>query len=246
MAEPTERPMDLYGQALWDYYYGKTDAVLMICRDDGVETPMPLEIFFRSSVALPIDRLALDQCRGRILDIGAGTGLHSLHLQSRGFSVRAVDISAAACEIMWQRGVKEVRCVDITQGETPAVFDTLLLLGRSIGIVGTLQGLERFLGAMHQCLRPEGQILLNSLDVRCTTEAVHVEYQRRNEREGRYRGEIRMRFAYAGQQGPLFPYLHVDPETLTIYAAKHGWQCAILQTEPEGDFLAQLTARRNP
>jgi SAM-dependent methyltransferase len=246
MTEPTARPMDLYGQALWDYYHGKTDAVLMICRDDGIETPLPVELFFRSSVALPLDRLALDLCRGYVLDVGAGTGLHSLHLQSRGFSVCAVDVSAAACEIMRHRGVKEVRCVDVTQWEAPAVFDTLLLLGRSIGIVGTLGGLEHFLGAMHRCLRPEGQILLNSLDVRCTTEAVHLEYQQRNEREGRYRGEIRMRFAYAGQQGPLFPYLHVDPEMLAAYAAKHQWQCAILRTEPEGDFLVQLTAKGNP
>ena len=109
-----------------------------------------------------------------------------------------------------------------------------------IGMVQDLTGLDRFLEHAHSLLKPSGQILLDSLDVRGTDDPVHLAYQESNRRAGRYVGEIRMCFAYKGKGGPLFGWLHVDPETLTAHAERIGWACQVVCQEDNGDFLARL------
>jgi hypothetical protein len=71
--------MEPYGMALLAYYEGETNAQLIIHRDDGQETPLPVNFFFRD-LSAPIDNEVIDLCIGHVLDIGAGTGLHSLIL----------------------------------------------------------------------------------------------------------------------------------------------------------------------
>jgi 2-polyprenyl-3-methyl-5-hydroxy-6-metoxy-1,4-benzoquinol methylase len=83
-----------FGLALVDYLNGDTSATLTIRRDDGFEAPLPVSHFFRTPNEFePLEVAALERCSGRVLDIGAGTGLHALHLQSRGLPVTAIDIS---------------------------------------------------------------------------------------------------------------------------------------------------------
>jgi len=125
--------------ALLDYFNGDASATKVIHREDGHKADIPISIFFRElSEFLPIEHAALDLCLGRVLDIGAGVGPHSLVLQDRGLSVCAIDISPRAVKIMQQRGVTEAYCSDIIgfkEGE--GSFDTVLILGRSIGMVVT-------------------------------------------------------------------------------------------------------------
>ena len=56
--------------------------------------------------------------------------------------------------------------------------------------------------------------MFDSLDVRRTDDAQHLAYQEANRKAGRYFGEIRIQFEYKGKPGPLFGWLHVDPQTL--------------------------------
>ena len=86
--------MKPFGVALSDYYWGKRDAVIEVCRDDGWETEMPVSTFFRQAQDYDLERIALDLCRDRVLDVGAGTGLHSLHLHDKGLQVYAIDVFA--------------------------------------------------------------------------------------------------------------------------------------------------------
>jgi 2-polyprenyl-3-methyl-5-hydroxy-6-metoxy-1,4-benzoquinol methylase len=101
--------MTPHGLALVAYFQGDSTAQLIIRRDDGVEDLLPVSHFFRSPPEFsPIEVAALKRCQGHVLDIGAGTGLHSLVLQSKGLTVTAIDISPEAVEIMVQRGVRNV------------------------------------------------------------------------------------------------------------------------------------------
>ena len=59
-------------------------------------------------------------------------------------------------------------------------------------MVQTLCGLDRFLRHARQLIKPNGQLILDSLDVRRTMDPKHLAYQEANRRAGRYFGEIRM------------------------------------------------------
>src|SRR5574341_1894855 len=182
------KAMDAYGAALLAYFEGDTGAQVLVRRDDGQESPLPISYFFRaSSQFTPIERAALERCAGHVLDAGAGTGLHSLLLQQKGLQVTAIDIIPAAVEIMIRRGVKDARCADLFDFEDRG-FDTILLMGHGIGLVETIAGLDRFLIHAHKLLSDKGRVLLDSFDVRVTEDPSHLAYQRANRRAGRHIG----------------------------------------------------------
>lgn len=63
-------------------------------------------------------------------------------------------------------------------------------MGRAIGFVGDLAGMAKFLRRCETILSSNGIILLNSLDVRVTSEQAHIDYQKKNTKMGRYIGVI--------------------------------------------------------
>lgn len=229
-----------YGAALWAYFKGDTGAQVLVRRDDGEESPLPISVFFREPAQFSrIENAALARCTGRVLDAGAGTGVHSLILQEKGLQVTALDVNPAAVEIMRRRGVREPRCVDLFDFDEHG-FDTLLLMGHGIGMVETIGGLDRFLARAQQLLAQDGRILLDSLDVRVTANPVNLAYHRANQQAGRHIGEIRMQFEFQGQRGTACGWLHVDAGTLQEHAARAGWQCEVLIAEEDGNYLAEL------
>ena len=172
--------MKPHGQALLDYYGGETSIEIILERDDGPQVRLPVSVFFRTPDAFfPLEDTAIELCKGRVLDIGAGTGLHALALQERGHEVTALDISPEAVDVMKRCGVKDVRIGDIFRFP-PEPFDTLLLLGHGIGMVENLAGLDRFLKRMKDFVEPDGQLLINSMDVTATDDPQHLSYHQSN------------------------------------------------------------------
>lgn len=232
--------MEPFGEALLVYFQGETRAQLLIRRDDSLETPVPVELFFRHPADFSsIEKEAIERCGGCVLDIGAGTGLHSLVLQRRGLRVTALDLVPQAAEIMRRRGVKDVRradCFDFREG----CFDTLLMLGHVIGLVETIAGLGRFLRHARGLVSEGGQVLLDSMDVRASVEAANVAYHEANRKAGRYVGEIRLQFEFRGRKGPFCGWLHVDADTLEQEARAAGWLSRVIQRGPDGNYLACL------
>ena len=236
--------MEPLGLALADYFQGNTSAALIIRRDDGVGTTLPVRHFFRGPDDFSaIENMALDLCNGWVLDVGAGSGLHSLVLQARGLSVTAIDISRHAVDIMSQRGIEEVHCADIFHF-TGGPFDTLLMMGHGIGVAENVAGLDRFLQHARSLLAEDGQVLLDSSDVRKTDDPAHLAYHEANRQAGRYIGEIRVQVEYQGKVGPTCGWLHVDAETLAKHAKQANWRFDVILEEPPGDYLARLTRER--
>jgi SAM-dependent methyltransferase len=236
--------MEPHGAALRAYLEGDAGAELILRRDDGQEGRLPVGHFFRQPSAFtPIEEAAIARCRGHVLDVGAGTGLHSLVLQQQGFRVTAIDVSPQAVEVMARRGVRDVQVAHLFEYQG-GPFDTVLLMGHGIGMVETLAGLDRFLAHARGLLSGEGQVLLDSLDVGVTTDPKNLAYQEANRRAGRYIGEVRLHFEYQGQKGPPCGWLHVDAETLQEHAARAGWKCEVILAAAGGDYLARLTSTR--
>ncbi|HYK88941.1 MAG TPA: class I SAM-dependent methyltransferase [Acidobacteriota bacterium] len=231
--------MKPYGMSLLDYHQGYMSAAVEIVRDDGLVTLLPASTFFRPAEEYEIERTALELARGSVLDVGAGAGLHSMFLQEKGLKVCAIDMSPEAIQVMRGRGVIDVRRADV-MSFAGGRFDSILMMGHGIGMVEDLSGLDQFLAHARALLQPGGQILFTSLDVRATSEPIHLSYQKHNAESGHYIGEIRMRFKYRDVAGPFFTWLHVDPMTLTKHAQKFGWRCEVIRMEEDGNYLARL------
>ncbi len=228
------------GCALHDYFAGDTDAVMMVFSDFGEHDEMPVSIFFREpSAFFPFEDAALQLCRGSVLDIGAGTGVHTLPLQERGVDVCAVEIVSEAVEIMRARGVRNVLTGDLFELKS-APADTVLMMMNGIGPVGTLDGLDSFLKRLPEMLKPGGQILVDSGDVRQRQVVTGTGGLDWPARTGDYIGEAWIRLEYLGQVGEPFRELYVDFDTLKERSNRQGWDCKRVFGETES-FVACLT-----
>ncbi|CAN5918737.1 class I SAM-dependent methyltransferase [soil metagenome] len=230
---------DPLGQALLDYHNGDHSVQVTVRSDIAEEDVLQVSYLFRSFSQLPEREVkALELCRGRVLDVGAGAGAHTLLLQERGFEVLAVDVSAGAGEVMKARGVRSVRQVNVF-GLQEGPFDTILMLMNGIGIVGDLVGLDRFLEQAKQLLSPQGQIIVESSDILFLYE----------EEDGSvlldlnapYYGEMEYQMEYRGIEGIAFKWLFVDFQTLQDHAQTCGYGCEYVIEEEQGHFIARLS-----
>jgi 2-polyprenyl-3-methyl-5-hydroxy-6-metoxy-1,4-benzoquinol methylase len=229
-----------HGQSLLDYLHGDTEAVITVHSAGGQTTVVPVKIFFRAAAEFPLEAAALDLCRGRVLDIGAGAGSHALALAARGLEVVAIDFLPECVEVMRARGVRAAETADI-RTFTAAPFDTLLSLMNGIAMVGDLRGLQPFLRSLRRLLKPGGQFLVDSTDLRRTGRAQSAAVVAARAEDGRYFGESDLQLEYKGRRGTPFTQLHVDADTLCEHARAAGWACEIVVQEETGRYLARLT-----
>lgn len=236
-----EKGMEPFGEALEDFYNGKKDTEITLIRDDGFEFNVPIEYFFRSPKDFSnLEKEAIRLCKGKVLEMGAGVGPHSLELQRLGFEVYAIDISSHACDIMKKRGIKNVQCIDFYNLKMDS-FDTILLLGRSIGFVENLNGIKKFLSYCKTRLNPEGIIILDSIDIRLIEEQIFLDNMERNRKLGRYIGEATLQMKYKSTMGDKFQNILIDPDTLKECTQELGLSCKIICKEEDGMYLAKIS-----
>jgi SAM-dependent methyltransferase len=230
------------GRALVDYHRGTRRGHFIVHSDLWDDEPTPVEEFYRPD-DLPIPELelrALTLCRGRVLDLGAGAGRHTLELQARGLDVTAIDICPEAVGVMRDRGVLDARCgdLDTVEGER---FDTILLLMHGIGLVGTLGGLAIFLERAKRFIADEGQIVCDSADLTIIVPSLFDSEDSPDLGTGRYPGEVEFRLTYGRLEGQPYPWLFVDPRTLERYAKAAGFDFTIGARGAQGAFVAILS-----
>jgi len=223
-----------HGAALLDCFRGEASAML-ICHQDGVRDDVPAVFWLRETID-QLESQALDLCRGRVLDVGAGAGLHTLELQRRGYDVTAIDIAPECIAIMRERGVLKAEAVDLYAFHG-GPFDTIICLCNGLDKVGRLADLPRFLGRMRELLAPNGQLIADSFDPRIGADAARLAEQSRKEATGRYFGEVDLQFEYKGRSGAPFSVLHVDFDTLSGIAKQCGWRCEMIGGDG-GHYLA--------
>ena len=232
--------MNPFSNALLDYHAGDTSATFVIHRDDGFHQSVPASIFFASDGFPLLEESALDLCQGSVLDIGAAAGRHSLQLIHMGTHVTSLDILPETASILRDRGAMRIITSDIFtfKGER---FDTLLMLMNGIGMVGTLEGLDRFLRHAHEIISPYGQIICESINVSVTSNLIHSAYRQRNITLGRQPGQQTFTMSYGNVTGEPFEWLHIDFETLAKHCVHAGWHAELIDSEPTGHYLCRLT-----
>jgi len=238
-------PGDHIGQAILRYQLGISTADIFAETTLTDLDVLPVRYLFRDYPDMPaLERRALDLCAGPVLDVGCGAGSHALYLQDRlGLPVTALDRSPLSTEACRRRGVRDVVCKDIW-AYTGGPYATILLLMNGAGICGTLRRLPRLLTRLGALLAPGGQILLDSGDLinlfdRDEDGAVVIPA------EAPYYGEVAFTVHYEGAVDPPFPWLYVDPSTLSNVCAAHGFRCDIV-LRVEDEYLARITPADPP
>jgi SAM-dependent methyltransferase len=241
--------MDPMGRAIADYWKTGTADRLRVFSPMFEEDEIPLQTLFRKYEDMPeIERMALDLAKGKTLDVGAGSGCHSLVLQEKGIDVTAIDISPLSVETMKDRGVKKIMEQDFftLKGQ----FDTILMLMNGIGIVGTLERLPKFFRQLDKLLAPGGQVLCDSSDISYVfederlrvgdgTSGMNGMIDIPNEMD--YYGEHSFRMQYKDTIGEPFDWLYIDADTLKEKAAKNGYVAEVVAEGDHYDYLARIT-----
>jgi SAM-dependent methyltransferase len=241
---------DVLGEALSDFYHHRSTGKLWVHNKYGPKEEMPVDVYFREMGNMPeLEWVALQQCKGKILDIGAGAGSHALALQQMELEITALDISPKAADTMALRGVRNIIRQDFFElgseqgtgagpgmgtGKGPGAdsYDTLLLLMNGIGLAGSLSGLRHFLQQAGKLLCPGGRLIFDSSDVAYL-------YEGKIPATGDYYGEILYQYEYKRQRSDWFKWLFIDKKTLTEIAASEGWHIEILFEDEWGQYLAK-------
>ena len=222
--------------ALADYQNGAESATILVSSNLWEDEAMPVREYYRpDGDPLPaLEEHAMDHCRGRVLDLGAGAGRHAVELERRGLDVTALDLCPQAVEVMVHRGVRGASCGDLWTLTPSARFDTIVMLMHGIGVVGDLAGLGRFLERLPELMAPTGQLLCDSADVRGLPGLDDVD-------DPGYLGEVTFQLRYRQLSGNPYPWLFIDPDSLTVMASAAGLSTDILVAESTGGYLARLT-----
>jgi len=230
---------DPMGAALVDEFNGSREADIVVMHQHGTDDLLPVNHLLREWKEMPLlEQEALYRCSGKVLDVGAGAGSHTLVLQNRGMDVTAIDISPGAIKVMEQRGIQQAFCADFYRFKKEK-YDTLLMLMNGIGLAGKLSGLKDLLLHAKTLLNPNGQILFDSSDVRYLYEEEDGSTWFDLSQE--YYGEITYTITYKNHQNGPFPWLYVDFRTLTQHAEATGFSAELVQEDDHFGYLGRLT-----
>ena len=229
---------DLFGKALRDYFNNNYTEDLITSTNISGEDELPLPYLFRSFSEMPkIEQKALTLCKGHILDVGCGSGSHSLYLQEKGFYIKAIDISEGAIEVCKSRGVLHTALTSVL--DETETFDTILLLMNGTGIFQTLDQTAHYLKHLKSLLNPNGQILIDSSDIQYMYEdddgGIWIDTN------AGYYGELDYYLSYKGENEIPITWLYLDFERLKFACESVGLHCKKVMDGDHFDYLAKLT-----
>jgi SAM-dependent methyltransferase len=232
---------DLMGRAIWDYFYQENPEDLQTETSISELDDLPVSYLFRNYKEMnALEQKALDLSFGKVLDVGAGAGSHSLYLQNkRNLEVTALDISPKSIEICKARGVKNAVCEDFLKFSNDK-FDTILLLMNGTGIFQSLKNVDQYLQKLKNLISENGQILLDSTDIL---------YMYDQDDDGGvlvpatgYYGELDYYIHYKGESELPMKWLYLDFNTLKNAAIANGFKIQKIK-QLDDSYLAKLTVK---
>jgi SAM-dependent methyltransferase len=258
---------DVLGDALSAYFHKTSTGKLWVNNKYGPREEMPVDVYFREAEDMPeLEWLALQQCQGRVLDIGAGAGSHALILQQMGLDITALDISPKAAAVMQQRGVKQVLCQDFFSLElaSPAAGSSDATRNVSVSTEAGPQsivssndgsrnlqpfdtllllmngiGLAGTLDGLRNFLAKARTLLRPGGRLIFDSSDIAYMYDGQLPKTGDYYGEILYQYEYRKQQSDWFKWLFIDRKTLIAIALSEGWQTDVLFCDEWDQYLVK-------
>lgn len=228
---------DPIGRAILDYSKTKKPDDIIVSSDICEDDIIPVEVLFRTLEEMPdLEIAAIERAMGKVLDVGAGAGVHALEMKKKGCDVLAIDISKGSVEYLKKQGLK-VENIDFFELKNQK-FDTITMLMNGIGIAGSLSNLEKTLSHAKGLLAPGGKILCDSCDIRYLYEdedgALWVNLNTE------YYGNFRFQMKYKNEIGTWFDWLYVDFDSLFKASQNIGLKATRVY-EKDDNYLAEIT-----
>jgi hypothetical protein len=120
------------------------------------------------------------------------------------------------------------------------VFDTLLLMGNNLALLGNPGRARWLLRHLQTLVNSHGRIVGQLRDPYKTDLAEHLAYHRRNRENGKLAGEARIRIRYKKFASQWMDYLFVSPEELEQVIADTHWKLTETIEDPSGQYVAVL------
>ncbi len=211
--------MDLLGVALSDmlkgvkgdfifYYSGNKSSVHDISR------------YLRTVRQLaPLEKLLIDEARGRILDIGCATGYYLPALMKRG-EAYGIEISPKLVAIAKKKGFRNCFQGDIFSFLSQNKFDTITLLENNIGLGGDLSGTKKLLKKIKSLLNDGGQILIDARNI-----------------DDRDYFKIKLTPSWRGKKGEEFGWISFNKKYLMSLLKKNGFTPMIIGSDEKRTII---------
>lgn len=229
---------DPVGKAILDYSKSRKPADIIVHSDLCEDDIIPVEVLFRSYKDMPdLEKKALSLCKGDVLDVGAGAGVHASWLKKEGFKVAVLDASQGVSNYLEQQNFNVIS-IDFLSAPTHKKYDTILMMMNGIGIAGKLSNLNEFLLKVKSLLNPGGQLLFDSSDVKYLYEdedgSLLVDLN------AEYYGNFKFQMEYKKEIGEWFDWLYVDYDTIHKFAQKINAKSERIM-EFDNHYLARIT-----
>lgn len=228
---------DPIGLAITEFASTKKPTDIIVSSDICDDDIIPIEVLFRSYEEMPeLEKIAIERVTGKILDVGAGAGIHSLELQDRGFEVNPIEISQGAVDYMKRVGLnaRKINFFDLKNEH----YDTILMMMNGIGIAGNLSNLEKTLLHAKSLLNEGGKLLCDSSDIKYLYEDEDGSLWM--DLNSEYYGNFRFQMSYKKERGPWFDWLYVDFDNLFKAASNVGLKAKRIY-EHEDHYLAEIS-----
>ena len=233
---------DAVGQAMLAFYE-KRKSFEVIEREDGyfevTNTGMYFDDFEHWQKH---EKKAIGLAKGRVLDIGCGAGRHSLHLQSKGMDVIAIDKSPLAVKVAKLKGVKNARIMLLEDLHfKPNSFDTVLMLGGNFALVGTPKKARRLFRKLLRMTSKDALVIAEAVDPYGTDNLAQLEYYALNRKKGKPSGQWRVRIRFHQYATKWFDLFHNSKEEMHEILCGTKWKIReFIDSESGNPYIAVI------
>lgn len=194
-----------------------------------------------------LDEWVYDRVRGRVLDVGCGAGRHAVALQDRGVEVVGLDPSRGAIDVCRRRGLREAVVGTVDDVPDAAAFDTLLLLGNNVGLLGGRDTGAALLDRLARLARDSAaQVLATGVgrEPGSVGDEADRAYVEGNLAAGRLAWQVRMRSRFTDVATDWFDYVFLRLDELAELLEPSRWRIGDALSDGPG-YAAQLVLRED-
>lgn len=214
---------DAFGRMVEDRHRDSLAERPVYRRDDGQVSEAHLAGYFADyGEWSDLERRMVEEVSGSVLDLGCGAGRTALWAQEAGHDVLGADRSPGAIRVARDRGVERAIVGDLTEPPLHGGFESLLVVGKQLGLGRSRATLEGTLSELARLAEPEGRLVADLNDPTHPDARAESEYLADHglEEGVSYR---RFRVEYDGLAGPWTDLLMASPEALEGSVAGTPW-----------------------